>query len=240
MNGGLSDTREIDFFHIFGEEKSLLDFTPNTGSPAGFTMGPVAAPILISSPEAGLSAGLDFYAEKSISKRLSVRAGIQYQYFSTHIRVGDKIENSRTVNNDLSSVVVNSYYRADNYGSGKQNYTNQYHFAGISGYLSWQFIKSKKFSLSWENGLAFNRLIYTNALLFDGSSRSYYQDSRAFRKTQLFFSTGLHVPLFNLGSVNVAASPYASFGITPVLKENSFNTHFINYGMRLKFLFPRK
>lgn len=238
---GLSNTRQGK---LFSAEKDLIYATPNyVGSSPGtsFSAGPVAPPVLVSSPATRMSGGLEIFASKQIRKNLEFRAGLQYQFLRTSIRVGDRVEAQRQVNNDMSAgVLINSYYRAPDNSTGEHEYTNRYHLAGVTTSLSWKLINSKHFSLSWDNGIAVSQLIKTNALLFDGTLRSYYNDSRAFRKTQFSLSTGFSIPLMNRKTFTLSLSPSVSYGFTPVLKSGSeMNSHFVNYGLGLRFLFPR-
>ena len=105
----------------------------------------------------------------------------------------------------------------------------------------WKLIERKKFSLSWDNTVSVDRLLSTNALLFDGNIRGYYKDFSAFRKTHYFITSGLSVPIMRGKGVELSLRPFISYGLTPVLKNSSDkNMHFLQYGAGLRFLFPRK
>ena len=243
LKPGLSNTHEGSLFAA--KDREQLYATPNTGGGTigtGVSFGPLAPPVLVTSPSPAVSAGLDFIATREVSKKLSVTFGIGYQYIASSIKVGQKVNGSRQVTNDFSSgVVVNSYYTAAYTGNGDQSYTNQFHFATAKAGLSWQLVNSKKFSLSWDNSISFNHLFHTTALLFDPTYRSYYRDPEVFKKSQLFFTTGLSIPVMKHKKFSLSLNPFASYGLTPVYKSASgTNAHYFNGGLGLKFLFPRK
>jgi hypothetical protein len=239
LRPGLSNTIEGKLFE--GQKSMDVFSAPNANPGSSLSFGPFAPPVLISYPEKGFSAALEVFARKSLSKRFEFQGGLQYQYLSTYIEVGSRVAATRQVSNDVSSgVVINNYYNAPNTGTGNHNYTNQYHVVGISAGLSWNIINKKKFTLSWDNGFTYGRLIATNALLFDRVSRSYYEDFSAFRKTQFSLNTGLSFPIWNSKAFTLAIHPFASYTLSPVLKQSEQNMQFVNYGIGFKFLFPRK
>lgn len=229
---GVSSTKKGD---LFGSDKELLYASPDIV--LGNTSGPFAPPVLVESPTANISFGLKLFGQKEVSKRLSIQAGLQYQYFSTQVRVGAKVMGQQPVNNPLSAgLVVDEYYTASN--NPQNRHTNAYHFAGLNAGLSWKFINKKRFSLYWDNDISVNRLLHTNSLLFDRSFRGYYTDPGAFSKTQLFINTGLSVPVLRQKRFTMMASGFVSYGLTPVLRKSTEeNTHLLNYGLGLKFIF---
>ncbi len=243
LKPGLSNTHEGSLFAA--KDREQLYATPNTGGGTigtGVSFGPLAPPVLVTSPSPAVSGGLDFIATREVSKKLSLTFGIGYQYIASSIKVGQKVNASRQVTNDLSTgVLVNSYYTAAYTGNGDQSYTNQFHFATAKAGLSWQLVNSKKFSLSWDNSISFNHLFHTTALLFDPTYRSYYRDPGVFKKSQLFFTTGFSIPVMKHQKFSLSLSPFASYGLTPVYNSASgTNAHYFNGGLGLKFLFPRK
>jgi hypothetical protein len=243
LKPGLSNTHEGSLFAA--KDREQLYATPNTGGGtigSGISFGPLAPPVLVTSPSPAISAGLDFLATREVSKKLSMTFGIGYQYIASSIKVGQKVNGSRQVTNDFSSgVVVNSYYTAAYTGNGDQSYTNQFHFATAKAGLSWQLVNSKKFSLSWDNSISFNHLFHTTALLFDPTYRSYYRDPEVFKKSQLFFTTGFSIPVMKHKKFSLSLNPFASYGLTPVYNSASgSNAHYFNGGLGLKFLFPWK
>ena len=106
--------------------------------------------------------------------------------------------------------------------------------------LGWKIINKEKFSLSWENGIGYNRLIATNALHFDRNLGAYYEDFDAFKKSQFIFTTGLSAPIIRKSKFELAINPFLSYGLSPILKgSNGPTSHFVNGGVGLRFSFPR-
>lgn len=216
-------------------DASPLYSTPGSGQST-------SQPVYLSTPRNGFSKGIEFFVQKSISKKLDFRGAVQYNYLSTHIRTGSRVDSSRLVNNSLSDEKsIESFYRPPSGGSADQPYTNRYHLAGLSATLSWKIIGGKKFSLNWDNSIALNQLLSTNTLHYDRDLRAYYTDFKPFRKTQLFIGTGLSVPLIRRDNFSITLNPFAQVGLRTVLKRNDGEgSHFVNAGFALKFFFPHK
>jgi hypothetical protein len=225
--------------NLFGGAMENFNATPltNTGNNGNYT-GP---PIYLEAPKRGFSAGIDLFAQKSISKKIDFRVGLEYDYLSTQIKTGNRIDSSRSVNNSISDgLTIANFYRPPG-GAGERSYTNRYQLLGFSATVSWKIISGKKFNVQWDNGIAVKQLISTNALHYDRTLQGYYQDFKPFRKTQWFINTGLTVPLITKEKFNLSISPFAQFGIRTVLKKgNEPGSHLINSGIALKFLFPGK
>jgi hypothetical protein len=230
---------------LFNTEKSLVYANPSQngiGATPGAAFGPFAPPILVSSPSAGFSAGIKLEAERPLSRRLSVQGAIGYTYLSTTIEVGSRINVPYQIMNDISrGLIVESFYGSSPAYGSTTDYTNRFHLLGISAGLSWKFINKKKLTISWDNSISVNKLLSTNALLFDRMLRGYYKDFDAYRKTQFIFTTGFTVPVWRHNRFSVALHPFAAYGISPVLKANSgTGSHFLQYGLGLKFSLLQK
>jgi hypothetical protein len=183
----------------------------------------------------GFSFGIDLFARQKLSDRLDLNVGLGYSYLSTRVNVGNRIDSSGVLS---GNVAFDNYYSA----TGNSNYTNKYHFADISVLLSWNILRKKKFQLNWENGFYLSRLLSSNALQYSASLRGFYEDFDRFTKNHFSISTGFSMPILNKEKIRMEINPFASYSLTSVLKNSpdSLNTHFTNYGVRLKFLFPGK
>jgi hypothetical protein len=149
VSPGISNTWQGS---LFSPEKAQLYATPNMGSGTGFSSGPFAPPVLVSSPTIGASGAIELIAQKDISKRWTIKTGLQYQYMSSHTRVGNRVQAERQVNNDISSnVIINSYYQPATSGLSDQDYSNRYHLLGGKATLSWKVVNSRNFSLAWDH-----------------------------------------------------------------------------------------
>ncbi len=237
FQAGSSNTR---WGQLFSSAQANFDASPLTSAPgSGSSSNP---PVYLHAPDNGFSMGFEVFAQKELSKRLAVRAAVNYNHLSTHIRIGNRVDSTRYVFNNMSNgVVVDNYYRNSTGGATDRNYTNNYHLAGLSATLSWKLIDKKTFSLSWENGIGVSRLLSTNALHYDRILKAYYKDFEPFRKTQVFISSGLSVPLVQKTKFTLALNPTISYGTSTVLKQSDGPAaHFINYGVGLRFSFSQK
>ncbi len=181
-------------------------------------------------PSGSWAAGL--YIKKAVSKKLDINIGFGYSYLSTKINVGDRVDSTRIINNYYSQgLSINNFYRS----AGNSSYTNRFHFISLSGDISWRIITGKKVNIYWENGLSYNRLLGSGMLHYDRNLQGYYKDNSFLTKDHLSFTTGFSVPLSRRLQVN----PFASYNLTPVL-NSSDSLHFINYGIRIRFLINKK
>ena len=239
LRPGVSNT--VDGLRV-GSSKSMdISSSPNITPGLSSSIVPLAPPVIIGSPQGGFSMGIDLIAKKPVSRRVAIDLTLGYQYLSTYIEVGGRVESTRLLNNNMSGgLVVDNYYNAPNTGNGNSNYTNRYHILNLGGTLAWKIIDRKKFSMSWDNGFSYGRLLGTNALLYDGNARSYYQDFDAFNKSQFTLNTGLAIPVWNNKAFNLILRPFASYTLTPVMEKSNTNYQFTNYGIGLRFMLPQK
>ncbi|MES1198124.1 MAG: hypothetical protein ABUL41_02500 [Chitinophagaceae bacterium] len=197
--------------------------SPGSGTPQYYYASPV-------SPSGSYGTGI--FAKHPISKRLDLNFGLSYSYFSNKMNVGSRIDSSFLYN---SSVALRNFYRPS--ATGSQAYKNQYHFIRLSSGLSWRFINSKKFQLSWDNELSYDRLLSSNALRFDSNLPGYYKDVSALTRNHIFLTTGLSVPILKRFEIN----PYTAWSLTHVWRTTSTSkTIFTDYGIRIKVLLGKK
>ncbi|MEO7047012.1 MAG: hypothetical protein ABI091_17045 [Ferruginibacter sp.] len=209
---------------LFSQDKS---FDVNAAPGSGQTPDPGPSPV---NPSFAGSVGL--FIIKEVSNKLALTFGIDYSYMSSQRSIGSKVDSARILSNNFSTVVqVSNFYRPS--GTVTNNYTNQFHFIGLSGGVSWQIVHSNKFKLYWENGLGFNRVITSNLLHYNPQLPGYYKDNSLLVKNQFIFSTGLLIPI----DKRLVIKPFLSYNLTPVLKyQGSNNTHFSSWGIRLKYI----
>jgi len=152
-------------------------FSSPTSSGGGSGHGP-------SQVKSGLSFTIGATANKWLGAKWNVGVGLQYQYFSTSMRIGQKIDSSIFVyQNNASMSTVSGYYKS----SGNTHYQNQFHFISIPVSVNWQFAPR----FVWENQVNYSRLIATNALHYDGQNGAYYEDKDLLNKNQFMFASAL-------------------------------------------------
>ncbi len=209
-------------------DRMYADALGSGGSPVSTPGGSFSLP-----RHASVALSLGIFTQKPISRKLDIRFGLDYRYLSTKMKTGNKVDSGRIVNNYSGLLQVNNFYRPGD----TRAYTNQYHFLGLSASISWKIFDGKKFKLSWNNGINYSYLFNSTMLHYSPGLGGFYKDNRLLRKDHLSVSTEFSIPV----SRKLAIGPYASYTLTPVLKEGaSMHTNFIDYGIRLRFLLNKK
>ena len=181
-----------------------------------------------------MSYGFGVFARKDLSKRLYLNLGMNYSLLRTGLRVGNQANTSQTITNSFSSgVTVDRFYRPPIIDSTKE-YINKYHFLGLQSEIGWRF---SNWPLTLNFGFAYNRLLSTNALIFDSQLPGFYKDKDAFLKNQLFISGGLSIPVINNKKYSFELNPFVEGSLTRVLpKSDTAQLHYTNFGLRLRVL----
>ncbi len=211
----------------FSNNKSFMYNAPSTGSSSGSIYIPP------SQEENGFSFSAGVVVRKQFNQRLSFSTGISYQYISTKIQKGQRVQKDTTLSSFGNLLNVNQYYR--NGFVGLSHYTNGYHFASLPIVLEWRLSKASPFALT--GGIAINQLIATNALNYSPSAQVYYQDQRAFRHTQLFSDIGLQYTISNKKNT-VSFGPQLLYGFSKYSKSNSDN-HLFSLALKARMFFNK-
>jgi hypothetical protein len=177
------------------------------------------------------------FVQRSLSRRLSLSAGLQYTYLSARTVVGNRVDNTRTVNRAPNTAqLVSSYYDANN----NRDYTNRYHFIELPVTLHTQLNKGKRLPLVWDAGFSVSRLLGTTALHYDGLSGVYYKDNELFNRLQWVASTGFNVGLFHKTKYPLYIGPMLRYNISGVLKKDySTGQHLWSVGLRASILLKK-
>ena len=202
--------------------KGLLQSHAQT---AGYYYDPIAygnnTPTIIYKPseaKQGFAYSAGIFASRSISKKLDLRLGLYFMHASTSMKVGQKVDSVRAVNqSNMSMDKVDGYYAVGT----TNHYTNKYGMVGFSASLDWHITRR----LSLQNGLQFARLVNSNALHFDGLTGSYYEDDRLFNKNQVLASSSIQFSVLN----KISVGPEARFALTDMLKNNVNDKKHLRY-----------
>jgi hypothetical protein len=205
--------------HLFGGQKSL-DAVPLAMPSTGMFY-------FDASPEENkLHLSLGLSARRKLGRKFSFSTGLQYNMYSTSILVGRKIDSSSR----LTSSYSNQYA---NMGIGMQDYTNHYHFIGIPLDMELRILKK----LNLHTGVLVQELVSTDALRYNFSAQLYYNDIHAYKRTQLFSSTGLDYMLA-LKNHTVMAGPVLQYGFSSMEKDD-LTKRLFSFGLHAKFLFQK-
>jgi hypothetical protein len=164
-------------------------------------------------------------AKKDLSHRVSFAFGLDYQYYSTVIKVGQRLQDTLI---GLNNSVSRNYM---GYGPVLQDYVNQYHFISLPVSLEWK--TGAHIPLYIEGSFSFQQMIHTNGLVFNGSSGNYYADQSAYNKTQLMAGLGLS---YGFLRSTLFIGPQAQFGLRK-MEKNSASNHLVYAGLQARYFF---
>lgn len=215
-------------FGSYREEKALRDANY---SPGGGVPPPNDDPSPVKN---NLSFAAGFRAKKELTERLAVSTGLQYNYYSTTVTVGQMRRQDTTVFNSGFTQSVSRFYL--NTGTNFTGYQNRYHFVTLPVSVDWKV--GTKAPLYLQAGLSVQHLIHTNALIFDKSSHIYYEDNNVFNKTQLFSSFGLSYAVYQRNTTALLLGPQLQYGISD-LEKNTSGKHLFSLGLTAQFLFHK-
>lgn len=189
-------------------------------------------------PGALYSAGA--FVQRTLSKRLTLAAGLNYSYWSVNTRVGRRENVARAVNySNFDQQVVGYSYSAN---LGLRDYTNRYHFIELPVTLGFRFNKSKRMPLVLDGGVSVARLMHTNALHFDGISGVYYENDDFFNKLQVGLNAGLNVGFLQNTKHPVWIGPNLRYFASGLLKSDispSGAQHLWSFGIGAKMLLKK-
>ena len=224
---GSSNTIESKLLH-WGQSYAQLNYATGSGV-GGTSYNPYHE---VSSR---MSYGFGVFARNDLSKRLYLNLGVNYSLLRTGVRVGNQANTSQTITNPFSyGVALDRFYRTPVNDSSKE-YINKYHFLGLQSEIGWRF---SNWPLVLNFGLTYNRLLTTNALIFDSGLPGFYQDKDAFLKNQLFITAGLSIPVINNKKYSLELNPFVEGSLTRVLpRSDTAQLNYTNFGLRLRVLF---
>lgn len=177
-------------------------------------------------------------AEKNISRKASITAGLSYAYYDNTIRAGAYRDTNFVLRNmALQSVALNAYYQ----GPQRRNYTNRYHFLQVPLSYQLQLNKGLKTPILWSIGTSLGYLVNTNALVYDTAAGGiYYKDKNAFSKMHLNITTGF---AFRFGNKQVQWSigPEVAMDTRRLMKDATLPKQYFLYGgINGRVLFNKK
>ena len=154
---------------------------------------------------------------RTISKRLRIKAGLQYDYLSTYNYVGKSVNNATQTGRLNQMVDAGRFYLATT--TEEEKYTNRYHFLTIPLGVDWQLLK--KLPLELQGGVRVSRLIATNALYYDTKQHLFYEDDSHFNKTQFFVHGALLYRVKAFKPFSVYAGPQAQMSLSHLMKDEA-------------------
>jgi hypothetical protein len=180
---------------------------------------------------------LGIVVKKELTPKSSITFGVQYSKLQTEIETGTlKDSSARFAYNNLTEApvtYVSNYYQP---GTGSLH-TNSYSLIQIPVMYEHTLVQNN--TLNWDAGLSFSRLIANDAFVYDNYHQAYYSNTDLFRKTQITFLAGIDKQ-FKIGSSDINLGPQVQYGLTNLLKSNSYGSqHLFMYGIRANIFFKK-
>jgi hypothetical protein len=216
---GASGLGRMGFYN--GQKSANVFYGPPTGaSTGGNTQYSTSAP---SEVEKGLAFAIGAIAKKQLSKRTFFSTGLQYNYYSNTIHVGNQV--------NLGGILLSNSRLQYYLGQGSLPYKDKYHFVSIPADLDWQILRKRPLNLNL--GLSFQYLVGSNALVYHSSSQLYFHDMASFNRAQLFSALGItySVPLKQRP---LSFGPQVQYGFTKIEKDNA-DHHLFSYGIKAQW-----
>lgn len=218
--------------------QDMLQSSPSVNN--GFSL---SVSRLTSEPSAvskGMYFSAGFFVEHWFTPRIAISSGLQYDYFSTRIAVGQYVDRSTLVTNGsfFNQSIVRGYY----VNSFTQIYTNKYSFIGLPISLQWKVNKGNRMPLILNAGAVINRLVNTSTLRFDDNSKVYYGDDQIVRKTQVGLHAGFDVGVLQRSRFPLRVGPtvrYNVSGLSNGTMDAINNHHLWSYGLSVKMLLKK-
>ena len=196
----------------------------NAGNPAYYTLP---------SDKQSFSWYLGMRLQKALNNTTQLFTGFQYSYSGVKIARGDLVNQPAALYAGSSNfITLSSYYPVS--GTGKYNYTNQYHFIEIPLGMEKQFGRKSRFSVN--AGISFAWLVSTNALQFDPQTHIYFKENGYFNKTQWSLLGGFQYRLLQKRSYSLKIGPQIEYGLSGLLNRKSpYTEHQLFGGIGLLF-----
>lgn len=224
FSGGMSFISN-DLLNINNRSADYLSI-PNSPGPGSSNSGSGSSarlPVKIINSSAFVTG---VFIERNISQKSKISFGINYKYFSTKNKTGNKIDSAQTA--FTSTTYINTY-------------RNNFNYLELPLSLKFQLTNNNSLPVYWLAGINISELINSNALQFKNDSGVYYNDNSLFNKTQLGFSTGFFVTLFSHKSTPVNIGPYFSYSATKMANKGFYDKkHFHFIGISAGILFNKK
>ncbi len=189
----------------------------------------------------GASFSVGLIIRKPLGATYSLLTGLQYNYYSTHIEVGNKVDRTTSITQNTPTGFVNrdvaSYYTS--VSINQQPYTNNYHYIELPVLIEKQLGNKSRFSI--DAGISVSQFLGSNALHYDASRTIYYKDNALFNKTQLNLLAGVSWRFLQRKNFSLSVSPNIKYGATNFLNKDVYdNKHLFVAGVGMQLFFGKK
>ena len=195
----------------------------------------------ISTVKPGVSFWAGVLALKPLSERWSLSLGLNLNYYSTRVSVGEQVStyvpSTATLLGSSAVAPIQSYpyYNTGN----EQSYTNRYYFLELPVSAEWKINRSHLLPLFWDGGFSLSYLMGSSAVYYNTKSGVYFKDGGVANRTQVNISTALMAGL-PIKGLRVQVGPQVQYGLTPLLNTDLSGPQHIFYGGIRFVVYPGK
>jgi hypothetical protein len=217
---------------VFDLNKAAVEDLASSRAPSAMMPWPgiIYKPAVI---KEGFAYSVGLFAERKVSKRISLSAGISYSQFNTSIDIGNRVDSVRIVNTGANGYAnVDRFYTPD----VTRKYNMRYHFIDFPVQMHWRMNKGEKLPITLNVGVVASKLISTNALHFDGTSGVYYKNDDFFKKVHAGVTTGVSFTFFNKTKLPVSIGPSFRYQVSNMLHSDvsGDSKHLLSAGINVK------
>ncbi|HZH65257.1 MAG TPA: hypothetical protein VEY10_10225 [Flavisolibacter sp.] len=185
--------------------QSSSGVTPNFNS---------AAPAKVSR---GFAFATGFHLSKQVSKKWEFLVGLQYSFYSTQTRVGDKKAADTTVRFNMDKVAVDEFYT----NTSRNNYTSRFHVVEIP--VSFSYKPVQKAPLHISVGISYGRLLSTNALTYSRTSNLYYENKENYNRDYVPLTASVQYRFGGKRGMAIQTGPVIQYNLLKLQKEDLSN-----------------
>jgi hypothetical protein len=201
---------------------SVPSYDPRSYTASQLNNSPTAGTVMYASDvKTGFAFAAGILVSKDVRKNLKLMTGLNYNYFSTGLQTGSKIDSNKSA----------VQYRTGN----STKYVNQFHFIEVPLIAEKQFGSASHFSV--DAGLAFSILTGSNTLQYDGQRNIYYVDNSRINKTQWSLLGGFNYKV-SQKKLKVEIGPQINYNLSNIFQKQLYGSrHLFFAGIGTKIFF---
>lgn len=201
-------------------------------SPGGYPNAMIAASgrPQVPSPESRFAWQLGLTAKRSLSRRISLSAGIQVSQLTLQQKTGILFNGPSMSITSTGRDSTGRYY----WNGTTADHLNHYTLVQLPVGIHWQLTNGKKAPLFWQNGLTPGFIVHSNAIIFDPATNIFYKDQKSTRSFQVAFNSGLYLRIANGSKHPLTIGASMDYHLGTLLKkpETPLN-HLLGVGVRV-------
>lgn len=177
----------------------------------------------------GFGWGAGASAKWYIKSKFALTGAFQYSYYTTRREAGVLISYNYLGFNGIN--VRQERYAGIYSGINGVHYTNKYHLLELPIGIQWQMNKGIKFvPLQLNAGLSLGWIMNTDALHYDKTTGTYFENKTLFNKAQAGIYTGLSAKLFQHSLTPLYIGPFVQYGFSNLIKPSEGTSQNLMFG----------